>query len=627
MASDKETDTTATASSKDMAYETFLSPNVHHLVCDVGTTVHTSVDMLQCLNASGLLDWDAITAVAFEGKLATWDTQTDFVDVVKKFAPVCQDIHSRVMVNSLSELEARYGPWFKWTGCPEVFISAFELLVADTTRGTEMSLLLTTAALERALGDVYLMKNSPCPSLLKDLLVTQELRQIFGIPALFCLRTLMGPPTSLNLRNILWHGFAAPGEIPTRYASFLLLLTASLGHILSEVGIHVPDIPHRRPIEFNKQVQRVGKVLPDILGSETKELTVVMRNATTLVCQGQASMWELAVEYYKTRRYGWCVSILCPLLEHVVRMAFGSANSCPDRVMTAESSVLFTTFDEMLCAELPDGTPNLLIPAYSEPYMDMLMDLLLHPDGPRLRDHASHGEVDLDCVPQDLATYTICVFIASCTRTAAIIQPGSADGEHPLLRKIQDWAASYVSLFHPLASCRHLVSSLLTGLAQWGSLPRPSPGDELDYVSWETGGSGGGYHHGEESGSGMKDQELISLVLRMSPGLNGDDIAPILKCITRPFSSTEPLMHRLQGMAIHTLFRPRRELETAGILHQIMSRCLVVDDQVCSLAALRFSQWRDKQLRSRQRANYIRFLNRPPKTKEWKLEVYDMNPT
>ena len=31
-----------------------------------------------------------------------------------------------------------------------------------------------------------------------------------------CLRILIGPPTSLNLRNLVWHGFAGPQDIPVR---------------------------------------------------------------------------------------------------------------------------------------------------------------------------------------------------------------------------------------------------------------------------------------------------------------------------------------------------------------------------------------------------------------------------
>ena len=31
------------------------------------------------------------------------------------------------------------------------------------------------------------------------------------------LRIVMGPPISLNLRNVTWHGFPQPGEMTPRY--------------------------------------------------------------------------------------------------------------------------------------------------------------------------------------------------------------------------------------------------------------------------------------------------------------------------------------------------------------------------------------------------------------------------
>ena len=31
------------------------------------------------------------------------------------------------------------------------------------------------------------------------------------------LRIMLGPPISLNLRNVIWHGFPQPNELPPRY--------------------------------------------------------------------------------------------------------------------------------------------------------------------------------------------------------------------------------------------------------------------------------------------------------------------------------------------------------------------------------------------------------------------------
>lgn len=44
----------------------------------------------------------------------------------------------------------------------------------------------------------------------------------------------------------------------------------------------------------------------------------------------------------------------------------------------------------------------------------MLLDLLVHPEGPRLRDHISHGELDIMAVSEEVATYVLMVGVAMC---------------------------------------------------------------------------------------------------------------------------------------------------------------------------------------------------------------------
>ena len=42
---------------------------------------------------------------------------------------------------------------------------------------------------------------------------------------------------------------------------------------------------------------------------------------------------------------------------------------------------------------LENNRPNALVEELGAAYMEMLLDLLIHPEGPRLRDRISHGEV------------------------------------------------------------------------------------------------------------------------------------------------------------------------------------------------------------------------------------------
>lgn len=89
-----------------------------------------------------------------------------------------------------------------------------------------------TACLERALGDVLVLLGKDCPFLLRDLLASEELAEVFGRPVMDVLKVFVGSPSGLNLRNVLWHGFASPHEIPPKYCSMMVLLTAGLGQLL-----------------------------------------------------------------------------------------------------------------------------------------------------------------------------------------------------------------------------------------------------------------------------------------------------------------------------------------------------------------------------------------------------------
>ncbi|XP_029142332.1 endoplasmic reticulum membrane-associated RNA degradation protein-like [Protobothrops mucrosquamatus] len=71
--------------------------------------------------------------------------------------------------------------------------------------------------------------------------------------------------------------------------------------------------------------------------------------------------------------------------------------------MTAESSSLYTTFDEILAKQLNNEEMNQLPGVLGESAMEFLWDFLNHQEGPRVRDHLSHGEISLNHFPREIA--------------------------------------------------------------------------------------------------------------------------------------------------------------------------------------------------------------------------------
>ena len=131
---------------------------------------------------------------------------------------MCQATHQELINLEQHDYEQRYKASLQWTGCDGRFLDCFVLLKSSNTADHNVCLLLLTSLLEHSLGDVYLSYScaSQCPSLLKDLLAMQELKEVFGATVISLLHILIGPPSSLNLRNVLWHGFAGPAEVPVQ---------------------------------------------------------------------------------------------------------------------------------------------------------------------------------------------------------------------------------------------------------------------------------------------------------------------------------------------------------------------------------------------------------------------------
>ncbi|CAI9536832.1 unnamed protein product, partial [Staurois parvus] len=212
-----------------MMLTTCLSPAVHKMVCQLGCEIKDSIEILDIVDKDNQVCWDAISSkvcYAPSGK------GLDYFESVRQFGPLCEAVHSYFLSLPNEKFEEAFRQYFHWTNNKELFLSVPTILKGMIGTKTSLLLMKMTSCLERALGDVYLTVGKDCPFLLRDLLASEELATIFGKSVMDVLRIFIGSPESLNLRNILWHGFASPHEIPPKYCSVLLLFTGALGQIL-----------------------------------------------------------------------------------------------------------------------------------------------------------------------------------------------------------------------------------------------------------------------------------------------------------------------------------------------------------------------------------------------------------
>lgn len=171
---------------------------------------------------------------------------------------------------------------------------------------------------------------------------------------------------------------------------------------------------------------------------------------------------------------------------------FAAVNKCPDRLQTAENTVLFTTFDEILAKTLPDGHENQLIYHLGDSHVTVLLDLLQYPDGPRLRDRISHGETTLFNNTDEwrsLANHIVSYSLSMCV----LYTPPSTHSCTSWLTTISSLTNSYKSLFHPVSIVVDKAMDLSVRLSQWCSFERP------DDVKWTS-----QTEHEFESSSGYK---------------------------------------------------------------------------------------------------------------------------
>ncbi|XP_010386655.2 endoplasmic reticulum membrane-associated RNA degradation protein isoform X5 [Rhinopithecus roxellana] len=447
-----------------------------------------------------------------------------------------------------------------------------------------------TSCLERALGDVFLLIGKECPFLLRDLLASEELAQVFGQSVMNVLKVFIGSPCGLNLRNVLWHGFASPEEVPPKYCSMMMLLTAGLGQLLkSYLQKTKLTLAHRSFITPTNLEDLI--VFPDV----TYEVLSVLEEAMTksaFILKIMLPYWEVALDKFKSHRFADCAILLLTQLETGLRNVFATLNRCPKRLLTAESTTLYTTFDEILAKHLNDGKINQLPLFLGEPAMEFLWDFLNHQEGPRIRDHLSHGEINLHEFSKETTNQLLAFSVVLLLR---FVDEGllSVFKEKAAVELLVSLAEGYSSRCHPVFQLKKQVLSCEESIRVWALLPFP------EELTWEA----------VRLEDNSETNACHSLITKMTDELYHH--MPENHCVLKdldhlPTETWPQLLRELCNTPVPTLFCPRIVLEVLVVLRSIGKQCHRVSGQVTVASELRHRQWVERTLRSRQRQNYLR---------------------
>ncbi|XP_053919567.1 endoplasmic reticulum membrane-associated RNA degradation protein isoform X1 [Cuculus canorus] len=567
---------------------TCLSPPVHYVICKLGFEKEDIYDISNILSENGEILWQAVTKhVCYLES----DQSVDYIKSIRSLGPVCESVNLHFKSLTKEQFVIQYALWFHWTNYAELFLEVFEVLQYSQTTEVALGLMKLTSCMERALGDVYLLIGKDCPFLLRDLLASEELAVVFGLPVMNVLKVFIGSPYGLNLRNVLWHGFASPQEIPAKYCAMLLFLTAGLGQLLQTYLLKTQCILVHRPYMIFVSLEELV-VFPD-LNHETLSLAEELVELSSFVLKTMLPFWMAALTAFKQSRYADCVILLLPQLEAGLRLLFTTTNKCPNRLLTAEPSALYTTFDEMLAKHLDNEEVNQLPAVLEEPAMEFLWDFLNHQEGPRIRDRLSHGEINLEAFPREVANQVVAFAITLLCRFSD--EDVFAFKEHTVIKPLMNCAHCYRSRFHPISRLKKQVLECIKSIHLWPELPTV-PEDQVPTIKGLEGNA-------ESNNLILMIYEIISQLRQYMPQncCSSDDLINSVL--------TERLLIELCDMRMCTLYAPRPVLEIVAVLRKVTTQCHQVSEQVIASAELRYKQWMNKTLRSRQRHNYLRMLN------------------
>ncbi|NXG52336.1 EMARD protein, partial [Psilopogon haemacephalus] len=578
-----------------------LSPAVHYRICELGFEKKDSYDINNILSEKGEVCWQAVTEhVCYLES----DQSVDYIKSIQSLGPVCECVDSHFRSLTKEEFATQYALWFHWTNSTKLFLEIFDVLQYTQATEVVLGLMKLTSCLERAFGDVYLLIGTDCPFLLRDLLSSEQLAVVFGKAVMDVLRVFIGSPYGLNLRNVLWHGFASPQEIPAKYCAMLLFLTAGLGQLLQMYLLQTKcNFVHRPYVIFISldELDVFPGNLPVMfcyladLNHETLSIAEELVKLSSFVLKAMLPFWMAALTAFKQKRYADCVILLLPQLEVGLRLLFTTTNKCPKRLLTAEVNFLpKVIYDTILAKHLHNEEVNQLPAVLEEPAMaSFLWDFLNHQEGPRIRDRLSHGEVNLETFPREVANQIVAFAITLLCR----FSDGDmfAFKEHIVIKPLMKCASSYCSRFHPVARIKKQVLECMKSIYLWPKLPTV-PEEHVQVFK--------GFQGNDEAST------LISVLSEVLSDLQ--QYMPQNCCSSDdPVNSilTERLLIELGNTRIRTLYSPRPVLEILLVLRKISTQCHQVSEQVITSTELRYKQWMNKTLRSRQRHNYLRMLN------------------
>ncbi|XP_055683142.1 endoplasmic reticulum membrane-associated RNA degradation protein-like [Lutzomyia longipalpis] len=453
---------------------------------------------------------------------------------------------------------------YSWTGRSDFIERILHDFVEGSSSRTSTveATLVLSSVIEFALGNVFFTVSGKMPPhLLRDVLTMKELDEVFGKEKLFFLQILMGTPNGINLRNIVWHGFPAPQEIPPYYLCVLLMLIFSLGNILIEKNLQV--VPRKIPYNPIEMANRDIVLEVPWKCYKNEEILNFLR-VSDLISMQHIVFWEEILENFHRGNYASGIILILPQFELILRKIYGEVNDVDIMARIGSYYIILDTFMEEF---LPGNEKvNQIHEIFCPGTLHLIHDLFMAPKGPRIRDKISHGELSLEEI-----------------------------NDRDILDKLITLGLGVLSHIHVIKGIQHPMNNLFTFLRDYRSQFHPN-------------------------GRLLIDLNNIPLKLKEMKCIKvPEDLDFELSFGQQPVPENS-----LSAEELKIFFRPPEEIEIVGILSKILTNALCAATNFHEGLQERLLMFNAKLLRSKRRETLIKCLKLAPKIYSWLLDLHQM---
>ncbi|KAH9122859.1 hypothetical protein LEN26_010066 [Aphanomyces euteiches] len=322
--------------------------------------------------------------------------------------------------------------------------------------------------LERALYDKYATHHKS-NIILRDVLHSPELVQALPQGYMQVLRILF-LPTGLNIRNLVWHGFLAPFELPGCLCSLLFVLLADpcLRQTATSDVTELPAfvIPWNYKV-FADGLRRVGDLR-----------TKISDGPNAIMLRSRVNMVHQAILAFLSGQTLLSLFLSIPALEHLIRCEFVRENqpNVPLAMKEAQLKEYYSTLDGfgqraqhqvLLAREIfnPSATTeafNRLYQTLPTGVLQVCLDLFMALLGPNVRGKMCHGELSLASLWNEESLRDGTVDTCAGLVLAVLLELGFGQSIVPL--------ETYECRFHPYNMLWKSLDETATSVNEWSQL-------------------------------------------------------------------------------------------------------------------------------------------------------------